>query len=153
MKDRKDPKWKNLKWRRCKKAAPEDPEARKGVPRTVVGIFDDDLFEWVDEAVAKGVDRVLEEFAGEGDVIHDPSGEIYPRLDNIVSEILFGYIDRVVDESDDYVAMIDGEPGKGRRGCYIVAREEFKEAIHKHAIEEASYYLKERLRDYDYRTD
>jgi hypothetical protein len=152
MGDKKDLKWKNLKLRRRKKAAPEDLEAWKGVSRTVVGVFDDDIFEWIGEAVAKGVDRVLEEFAGEGDVIYDPSGEIYLRLDDIVGEILFGYIDRVIGESD-YVAMIRGEPGEGHRECYIVDREEFEETMLDNALEEAYDYLRERLRDYDYRTD
>jgi hypothetical protein len=153
MKGRKDLKRKlDLKWRRRKKAAPEDLESWRGVIRTVAGVFEDDMYEWIGEAVAKGVDRVLEEFAGEGDVIVDPSGEIYLRLDDIVSEILFDHIDRVVGDSD-YVAMIFGEPGEGRRECYLMSREEFGETMLDNALEEAYDYLRERLRGYDYRTE
>ena len=153
MKERKDLKRRiNLKWRRHKKAAPEDLESWRGVVKTVAGVFEDDMYEWIGEAVAKGVDRVLEEFAGEGDVITDPSGEIYLRLDDIVSEILFDYIDRAVGNSD-YVAMIFGESGVGRKECYVVHREEFEDTMHDNAYEEASDYLRERLRDYDYRNE
>jgi len=153
MKERKNLRRKlELRWRRHKKAAPEDPEGWEGVIRTVAGVFEDDMYEWIGEAVAKGVDRVLEEFASEGDVIVDPSGEIYLRLDDIVSEILFDYIHRAVGDSD-YVAMIFGEPGEGHKECHVIDREEFEETMYENAIQEASDYLRERLRDYDYRTE